>query len=192
MLLLAAALAWPEAGPAGPARAQTAKPEPGTASKRPPPQVRHGTQGLPRPVLDMREAMLNAIESGDIEELRHAWNLSEPKPDVGAPAGADPIAHWKRISGDGHGREVLAALSLILDAGYAVLPLGPDIENNRLYVWPYFAAWPMDKLTPRQEVEILRLVPPAALRDMKRKGKFTSWRLVIGADGTWHALRKAE
>jgi hypothetical protein len=41
-------------------------------------------------------------------------------------------------------------------------------------------------------VELLRLVPASAAREMKEKGKYTHWRLVIGADGTWHALRKGE
>ncbi len=154
--------------------------------------MHYGTKGLPRPVLEMREAILAAIEAGDIEELRHAWDLSEPKPDLGAAPKTDPVAHWKRISGDGEGREVLAALSLILEAGYVVLPLGPDLENNQVYVWPYFAEWPLGKLTPRQEVGLLRLVPPAVMREMKAKGKYTHWRLAIGADGTWHMLRKAE
>ena len=140
----------------------------------------------------MREALLAAIESGDIEDLRHAYDLNDLKPDLGAPPKTDPVAHWKRISGDGQGREVLAALSLILDAAYVELPLGPDLENNRVYVWPYFAEWPMAKLTPRQEVELLRLVPPSAVREMKDKGKYTHWRLVIGADGTWQTLRKGD
>jgi hypothetical protein len=142
--------------------------------------------------MDMREALLAAIEAGDISELRHAWDLNEAKPDIGAEPKADPVAHWKRISGDGQGREILAALSLILDGGYAVLRSGPDIENNQVYVWPYFAEWPLQKLTPRQEVELLRLVTPAALREMKAKGKYAGWRLAIGADGTWLALRKGE
>jgi hypothetical protein len=170
---------------------QTAMPKQGPAQKPPPPpQVHYGTQGLPRSVLDMREALLAAIESGDIEDLRHAYDLNELKPDLGAPPKTDAVAHWKRISGDGQGREILAALSLILDAGYVVLPLGPDLENNRVYVWPYFAEVPLAKLTPRQEVELLRLVPPSAVREMKDKGKYTHWRLAIGADGTWHTLRK--
>jgi hypothetical protein len=103
---------------------------------------------------------------------------------------ADPIAHWKKISGDGEGREVLAALAEILEAGYVVLPLGRDLENNRIYVWPYFAEVPLDKLTPGQEVELLRLVPPAAAAGMKAARKYTSWRIAVGADGTWHSLRK--
>lgn len=194
LLLVATA---PIAGGVGhfllPAWSQTAKPKQGPAQKpAPPPQVHYGTQGLPQPVLDMREALLAAIESGDIEDLRHAYDLNDLKPDLGAPPKTDPVAHWKRISGDGQGREVLAALSLILDAGYVVLPLGPDLENNRVYVWPYFAEWPLAKLTPRQEVELLRLLPPSAVREMKDKGKYTHWRLAIGADGTWHTLRKGD
>src|SRR5262245_833423 len=156
------------------------------------PKVRYGTEGLPQPVLELREALLAAIESGGLDELRHALDLSEPKPDLGAPPNTDPVAHWKATSGDGHGREVLAALSLILDAGYVALPRGSDIENNQLYVWPYFAEVPLSKLTPRQEVELLRLVPVGAAREMKEKGKYTHWRLAIGAAGTWHVLRKGD
>ena len=81
-------------------------------------------------------------------------------------------------------------LAEILDAGYVVLPLGRDLENNRLYVWPYFAEVPLDKLSPAQEVELLRLVPPTALKEMRSAGKYTHWRIVIGADGTWHSFRR--
>lgn len=192
ILLVALAFIVHSLGTLAPAWSQAAKPKPDAAKKEaiPPPQVRYGAAGLPQPVLYMRDAMLAAIESGDIEELRHAYDLNELKPDLGIPPKTDPVAHWKRISGDGHGREVLAALSLLLEAGYVVLPLGRDIENNRLYVWPYFAEWPLERLTPGQQVELLRLVPPSAVREMKEKGKYTHWRLVIGADGTWHTLRK--
>ena len=157
----------------------------------PPRRSATAAEGLPAPVEDMREAILSAVRSGRIEELRHAWELNELKPDLGeAPRWAIPIAHWKQISGDGEGREILAALAEILDAGYVVLPLGRDLENNRLYVWPYFAEVPLDKLSPAQEVELLRLVPPAAAKDMRSAGKYTHWRIVIGADGTWHSFRR--
>jgi hypothetical protein len=156
----------------------------------PVPAVRYGSEGLPGPVMDMREAILSAVRSGRIEELRHAWELNELKPDLGVASVGDPVTHWKQISGDGEGREILAALAEILDAGYVVLPLGPDLENNRLYVWPYFAEVPLDKLSPAQEVELLRLVSPAAVKEMRSSGKYTHWRIVIGADGTWHSFRR--
>jgi len=139
----------------------------------------------------MREAILAAVKSGRIDELRHAWELNELKPDLGvALAAGDPIAHWKRISGDGEGREILAALGEILEAGYVVLPLGRDLENNKIYVWPYFAEVALDKLNPAQEVEALRLVAPTVLKEMRSAGKYTHWRIAIGADGTWHSFRR--
>ncbi len=156
------------------------------------PQVRYDTDGLPRAVVELREAMLAAIEAGEIEELRHIFDLSEIKPDIGAPPKTDSIAHWKSVAGDTQGREVLAALSLILDTGYVAVRRGSDIENNQLYVWPYFAELPLSRLTSRQEVELLRLMPANVAREMKEKGKYTGWRLVIGADGTWHTFRKGE
>jgi len=181
-------------GPGAPALSQGTKPKAGSAKKQqpPPPRIQYGTEDLPGPVRELREVMLAAVQSGQIEELRHAYEASDLKPDVGESAPGDPIAHWKRISGDGEGREILAALSLLLEAGYVVLPLGKDLENNRLYIWPYFAEFPLDKLSPAQEVELLRLVPPAAVREMKAKGKYTHWRLAIGADGSWHSFRKGE
>jgi hypothetical protein len=154
------------------------------------PQVQYGTGKLPAPVQEMREAILGAVKTGRIEELRHAYELNELKPDLGPTAAGDPVAYWKKISGDGEGREILAALAEILETGYVVVPLGPDLENNRVYVWPYFAEVPLDKLTPPQEVELLRLVPPVVAKEMKTARKYTYWRITIGADGTWHSLRK--
>jgi hypothetical protein len=179
-----------------PALAQATKGDAAASQKKGQPllpvQIRYSTDNLPRPVLDLREALTAAVESGKIEELTQTYAESHVKPDIGAAAGTDPAAHWKRLSGDGLGREVLAALSLILEAGYTEIRRGADIENNKLYVWPYFAETPLSKLTPRQEVELLRLVPASVAREMKEKGKYTHWRLVIGADGTWHALRKGD
>jgi hypothetical protein len=180
--------------PGAPALSQGAKPKAGSAKKQQPPlpRIYYGTEDLPGPVRELREAMLAAIQSGQIEELRHAYEANDLKPDLGDVPAGDPVVHWKRISGDGEGREVLAALSLVLEAGYVVLPLGKDLENNRLYIWPYFAEVALDQLSPAQEVELLRLVPPAGVRKMKATGKYTHWRLAIGADGSWHSFRKNE
>ena len=184
--------------PIGPALSQAkpqATPQAGVPTKQtpaPPPKISYGTDKLPEPVREMREAMLAAALSGDIEELRHVYEMNDLRPDLGGGASRDPMADWKRASGDGKGLEVLAALSLVLEAGYVVLPLGRDLENNRLYIWPYFAEVPLDKLTPAQEVELLRLVPPAVAKAMKEKGRYTHWRVTIGADGSWHSFRKED
>ncbi len=161
-------------------------------AKLPPtfPRVHYGTAELPAPVEEMREAILGAVKSGRLEDLRHAYELNELKPDLAAEAVADPVAYWQQISEDGRGLEVLAALGQILEAGYVVLPTGRDLENNKIYVWPYFAEVALDRLTPAQEVELLRLMGTAVARDVKAKGRYTSWRIAIGADGVWHSFRK--
>ena len=115
----------------------------------------------------MREAILSAVRSGNIDALRHAYELNELKPDLGSGPVLDPVAHWRQISGDGAGLEILAVLAGILDTGYVTLALGQDAENAEVYVWPYFAEVPLDTLNPAQEVELLRLVPPAAVKQMK-------------------------
>jgi hypothetical protein len=150
------------------------------------------TGRLPVPVEEMRQAILSAAHSGEIEELREPLDWNEMKPEVAAPAGEDPIAYWKKTSGDGNGREVLAALANILPMRPAELPLGKDLENNIIYVWPYLAEMDLGTLTPAQEVDLLRLVGPEEAKAMREKKKWTWWRLTIGADGTWHSFKKGE
>lgn len=156
----------------------------------PPPDIHYGTDGLPAPVREMREAILEAVRSGRIEELRYAFELNELRPELDVKPVGDPVKHWKEVSADGEGREILAVLGELLDSGYVALPLGRDVENNKVYVWPYFAELPLAHLTPAQEVELLRLVPAAAAKAMRAKGRYTHWRLAIGADGTWHSFRR--
>ena len=168
----------------GPSRA------PAKAGRKTQVEVHYGTDRLPRPVLEMREAILAAVKSGRIEELRIAIEMNEIKPNFGDGPVPDPIAFLKQASGDGEGREVLAALGNLLEAGYAILPLGRDLENNRIYVWPYFAETGVANLKPEQEVELYRLVTPAAAREMRTKGRYSSWRVGIAADGTWHVMAR--
>jgi hypothetical protein len=177
-------------------KSETAKPVPKAAADTAPKAgpaatpVHHGLDGLPGPVLEMREAILDAVRSGRIEDLATAIELNEIKPAFGDAVEADPIAYLKKASADGEGHEVLAALGNILDAGYAVVPAGSDIENNRIYVWPYFAERGVKDLTPAQDVELLRLVPEARRKDMIAAGKYTHWSVGIGADGVWHFMRR--
>src|SRR5262249_38933988 len=121
---------------------------------------------------------------------RHAYELNELRPDLGVAPIGDPVAHWKEISSDGHGRAVLDTLAAILHAGYASLALGQDLENNRVYVWPYFAEVPLDGLSPAQAVEVENRVTAAGGEERRAAGKYPRWGLAMGADGTWHYLKK--
>jgi hypothetical protein len=161
-------------------------------SKRPPPPSPAKEKPLPSQVEEMRQAILAAALSGRIEELRVPLDWNEMKPDVTPNVKDDPIAYWKKISGDSEGREVLAALANILQMRPAAVPLGKDPENNLIYVWPYLAEAKLDALSPAEQVDLLRLVSPEAAKAMRESKKWTWWRLVIGADGTWHSFKKGE
>lgn len=166
------------------------------SAKRQTPPAKSGKAGradpqkLPPQVAEMRDAILAAVRSGEIEDLRYAIDFNELRPEIGAANGSDPITHLRTISGDGQGREILAVLGEILEMPFAAVPAGRDIENNLVYVWPYIAEIPPANLTPGQQVELLRLVGAAEAKTMRETNRWTSWRLAIGADGTWHAFLK--
>ncbi|MDO9383420.1 MAG: hypothetical protein Q7T86_11210 [Hyphomicrobiaceae bacterium] len=145
---------------------------------------------LPPAAEDMRQAIETAIHSGDIAELKVAYDLGELKADIADQPVTDPVAYWKAQSSDGEGREILAILANLFAVGAADVARGRDAENNSVYVWPYLAEVPLDKLSPAQKVDLLRLMPPAEAKAMLEKKTWTWWRLTIGADGLWHAFKK--
>lgn len=148
----------------------------------------HGA--LPPNVIEMREQILSAVQAGDVDELKSAIEWNEIQPDFGTGANEEPLAHWKRISADGKGHEVLAILANVLALPPARLALGRDPENTFVYVWPYLAELPLDSLTPSEEVDLYRLMPVAEANAMRTAKKWSWWRVAIGADGTWHTFRK--
>lgn len=148
-------------------------------------EVLRDVAALPPQVARMRGAILQAAMSGNVEALRVPIDMNELPPMLAKEKVGDPMEHWRKVSGDGEGREVMAALVQLFRTGFARKDGGTDRET---YVWPYFAEMPLDKLTPAQEVEILTLVPPARLKAMREKGKYDWYRLTIASDGTWHSF----
>ena len=140
----------------------------------------------------MRDAILAAVQSGRLEDLKAAVELNEMRPDLGDEAGGDVIAIWRAQSKDGSGRDVLEGLGKILALQPALEPLGPDIENNAIYVWPYLAQRIAGNgsLTAAEEAELASLVTPEELAAAKAAKRWIGWRLVIGADGVWHSFRR--
>ncbi len=129
------------------------------------------TGKLPGNVEEMRENILAAVQLGAISELKTAIEWNELKPDFGDGAHDDPIAYWKKISADGDGKEILAEIANILALPPARLAIGKDAENNIVYVWPYLAELPLDRLTAAEQVDLYRLVPPALAKSMQEKEK---------------------
>ncbi len=153
--------------------------------------ARAGTSAaLPPGVVDMRTAILDAVQSGRLEDLKIAVDLNELKPELDATKVPDPIAFWLTKSSDGTGRDILAVLGVLLDGSYAIEPLGKDPENTRLFIWPAFAERPLASLTATEDAQLKLLEPPEKVAKMKAGGRYSGWRVVIGADGVWHVFRR--
>lgn len=155
-----------------------------------PPQIGQGRAGLPLAVAEMRDAIIAAARSGKLDELLIPIQWNELPPDFGDLSVKDTLASWKKQSPRTEGREWLALLINLLEAPYAVIHQGPDVENARIFIWPAFAELPLAKLSPALQVELLRLVPAAEAKRMIAQGHYDGYGLAIGADGTWHAFKK--
>jgi hypothetical protein len=146
------------------------------------PKVLYDFNALPDPVKRMLEQIAVAAESGEIENMRPVLESNELKPMVTTAYVEDPIAFWKKGSADGTGRDVLAAMLDVIASGFVRASQGQD----EMYVWPYFAETDLAKLTPSQEVELYRVVPPERAVPMKKAGKYGYYRLGISPNGVWH------
>jgi hypothetical protein len=147
------------------------------------PPVFYGEEGLPDKVKAMRKRILDATRTGELEALRPVIESNEMPPAFSGGDTDDPIATLKLLSGDDKGREILAILQEILEAGYVHADVGTPQE---MYIWPYFTRYPLDKLTGPQMVELFRLITAGDFQDMQDKGVYSFYRVGIGPDGTWH------
>lgn len=168
-------IAEPDASAAAPA---TIMPD------EPLPTIEYDVSKLPEPVRKLRERLLEAAKTGDIEALKPIIDANRAPPNLGADSSQDqdPIAFLKSQSGDPEGREVLAILSEVLDAGYVHVDVGTPQET---YVWPYFARYPISNLTPPQMVELFRILTSSDYEEMKSFGAYLFYRVGIAPDGTW-------
>lgn len=147
------------------------------------PEIMRDLSKLPFPVRRMRELILEAALSGDIEKLRPLIGFGDDVTMLSfGGIEEDPLDFLKSLSGDKEGHEILAILSEVLEAGYVRMDVGSEQE---LYVWPYFFGWPLDKLTPEQKVELYRLVTFGDYEDMEDFGAYIFYRLGITPRGRW-------
>jgi hypothetical protein len=146
------------------------------------PTIFRSDADLPEPVRDMRRRLMDAARSGDIEQLRPLMEAQAEPPSVSFGDPGDPIEYLKQLSADADGREILAILLEVLESGFVHVQPGTPEE---LFVWPYFAQFPLEALTPGQVVELFTLLTAADLEDMKSFGGYTFFRVGIAPDGRW-------
>jgi hypothetical protein len=147
------------------------------------PEVIYDLARLPQSTRRMRELILEATKSGDIEKLRPLLGMGDDATmlSFGGVEG-DLIEHLKQLSGDGEGHEILAILEEVLEAGFVNLDAGKPEE---LYVWPYFFAVNIENLTSPQRVELFRIVTAGDYEDMKNYGAYIFYRVGITPEGRW-------
>lgn len=147
------------------------------------PEVLYDLNRLPEPVRRMRNLIIEAAKSGDIEKLRPLIGTGVSGTQLSlTEIDGDPIEFLKGLSGDTEGQEILAIMEEVLDAGYVHLDTG---KAEELYVWPYFFALPLDKLDAKQRVELFKIVTAGDYDDMKQFGAYIFYRMGITPEGRW-------
>jgi hypothetical protein len=147
------------------------------------PEISSDLTLLPPAVARMRERILAAARTGDLQQLVTIMQASDPMPVFSFTEDKDPLAFWKANYPDSGGIEVLSTLITILETGYVHADIGTAQE---IYLWPYFTRLKLEALTPEQKVELFRIVTGGDYKDMIEFGAYSFYRLGIAPDGTWH------
>ena len=142
---------------------------------------------LPPRVRAMRDKILAAAQSGDIENLRAPIEWNETPPIFARGAGrprnfGETIEALKARSFDGKGYEILAILRAIFEQPYAKVTRGPVTT----YVWPAFAVKQQPDVDDETRLAMWRCARFANLGLHNDIGLPLIERVGIGADGTWH------
>lgn len=145
-------------------------------------QIEHDISKAPEPVRRLRQLIIDAASTGNIEKLRPLVNPGPNQARVDGDGSDDPIAALKSFSGDPDGLEVLAIIIDLLSTGYAHIDAGTPDE---MYVFPYFAGKSLTTLTPPEKVELLRIITAGDLADMQEYGNYSFYRIGISPDGQW-------
>jgi hypothetical protein len=161
-------------------------PEADAAQARSSPKVLYDAKATPKLVQRILNMIVLTAQSGEIEEMRAVLETNELKPMVAAKHVDDPIAFWRAQSVDGTGRDILATMLDMLDTGFVLKGSG----DTGMYVWPYFAEIDLATLSPKEQVELYRLVPPEQAKAMIASGTYTGYRLGVAPNGIWHYFLK--
>jgi hypothetical protein len=165
---------------------QSADKTPGASDDSKPVEFIFDISKAPEPVRRMREQIVEAAASGDLERLRPLMGTGadQTQVTVGEPTD-DPIGALKDLSGDPEGDEILAIMLDVISTGFVHVGAGTPDE---MYVWPYFAEKDLKALTPPERVELLRIVTAGDLSDMQEFGGYNFYRLGITPDGKWKSF----
>jgi len=147
------------------------------------PEILTDLDAIPFPVKKMRELILEAAYSGDIEKLRPYIGYGDDVTMLSLGGfDEDPISFLKSLSGDPEGHEILAIMTEVLEAPFVKIT---DPGGQELYVWPYYYSYPFEKLTPQQRVGLFRIITYGDFEEMASFGSYIFYRLGITPEGRW-------
>ena len=150
---------------------------------QPLPEVITDLEQIPFPARKMRDLILEAARSGDVEKLRPYLGYGDDVTMLSlAGYDDDPIAFLRSLSGDPEGHEILAIITEILEVPPVRVESG---TGDVLYVWPYFYSYPFDRLTPEQRVQMFRIITHGDYEEMTQFGSYIFYRLGITPEGRW-------
>lgn len=146
-------------------------------------EIRRDLSLLPEKVRQARDELLAAAKSGDAETLRPIIKRQTNMPVLSFGAVLDPILFLRDSSNDGEGRELMAIMIELLEAPYAITPA----ENGEpeIYVWPAYASNDLENLTPKELIDVYKIVSHQDLEEMQLYGGWYFFRVGIDANGEW-------
>jgi hypothetical protein len=130
-----------------------------------------------------RKRILDAAKTGDLTKVATVMQQNEMMPVFSFGGDKDPVEFWKSSYPDSEGIEILAILIEVLEMPFVHVDKGTPQE---MFVWPYFYAVPLAKLTPEQKVDLFRLVTGTDWREMTDFGAYIFFRVGIAPNGVWH------
>ena len=147
---------------------------------------------LPRAVSAIRQKILQACGTRDIEALRVPidWNEVRPLFERGAKRapGEDPIERLRALSFDRKGDEILTLLRNVLRQAYLIETRG----KARMFIWPAFALKPPADPLPDERQIMLSCVRFEDLARTDQHGRPPAMRIGISDDGVWHYFWSAD
>jgi hypothetical protein len=180
-----------EGGP----NARTASPPPAAGATQASPERAAAAESatdpsrLPPAVARMRDRILAAARTGDLQTLLALMRANGSMPVFSHTQKQDPTAFWREIYPDSDGVEILSILTTILETEPVRVDAGTPQET---YLWPYFARLPIRSLTPAQKVELFRVVTGSDYKEMLERGRYVFYQVGIGPDGTWRYFLASE
>jgi hypothetical protein len=130
---------------------------------------------LPRPVIEMRNAILDVATTGRPSLLRSL--IPEEGFTFSFGGETDPIRYWKRLESEGH-------VPVIGDILPSVLGTEPGFDRG-VFVWPAQATEDPARWDEADIEALTAIHAEEDIRSFQEAGLYLGWRVGIDRNGTW-------